>query len=64
MSNYVEPICLACGCELPGSLRWAASLRCHDCREANAPLRIEYARWERAHMLRRAMLDRDEPSAA
>jgi hypothetical protein len=47
-------ICLACGGELPEPLRRTASLRCHDCRDLNAPLRVEHARWERALMLRRS----------
>jgi hypothetical protein len=29
-------------------LRWTGSLRCHDCRALNAPVRLEHARWERA----------------
>jgi hypothetical protein len=29
-------------------LRLVASLRCHDCRDLNAPLRVEHARWERS----------------
>jgi hypothetical protein len=49
-------ICLACGGELPEPLRRTASLRCHDCRELNTPLRIEHARWERALRLRRQPL--------
>jgi hypothetical protein len=40
-------ICLACGAQLPESLRWTASLRCHGCRELEAPLRADLARWER-----------------
>jgi hypothetical protein len=40
-------ICLACGAQLPESLRWTASLRCHRCRELEAPLRADLARWER-----------------
>jgi hypothetical protein len=31
--------CLACGSELAPCLVRAASLRCHDCRDAKAPLR-------------------------
>ena len=54
-------ICLACGGELPEPLRRTASLRCHDCRELNAPLRVEHARWERGLRLRRSKLDRGEP---
>jgi hypothetical protein len=47
-------ICFACGGELPEPLRRTASLRCHDCRDLNAPLRFEHARWERALRLRRS----------
>jgi hypothetical protein len=32
-------ICLACGDALPPALACSGSLRCHDCRDANAPLR-------------------------
>jgi hypothetical protein len=67
MSSSPGFICLACGGELPETLRWAGSLRCHDCRSLNAPLRIEHARWERALRLRRSALDQstdEEPTAA
>jgi hypothetical protein len=40
-------ICLACGAQLPEALRWTASLRCHGCRELEAPLRADLARSER-----------------
>jgi hypothetical protein len=33
--------CLACGEEMAPVLWQAGSLRCHDCREVGAPLRIE-----------------------
>lgn len=33
--------CLACGAGMAPSLVLAASLRCHDCRDADAPLRAE-----------------------
>jgi hypothetical protein len=33
--------CLACGTRMAPSLILAASLRCHDCRDAHAPLRPE-----------------------
>jgi len=56
-----ELICLACGGELPEPLRRTASLRCHDCRDLNAPLRVEHARWERALRLRRSIVDGGEP---
>jgi len=55
-----EFICIACGGELPEPLRRTASLRCHDCRDLNAPLRVEHARWERALRLRRSILDGGE----
>jgi hypothetical protein len=48
-------ICLACGAQLPESLRWTASLRCHGCRELEAPLRADLARWERES--RRALFE-------
>ncbi|MEN3311880.1 MAG: hypothetical protein V7645_1209 [Actinomycetota bacterium] len=53
-------ICLACGGELPEPLRRTASLRCHDCRELSAPLRVEHARWELTLRVRRSKLDRGE----
>jgi hypothetical protein len=56
MSRYAF-ICLACGSDLPEPLRRAASLRCHDCREHDAPLRFEHASRERALRHRRALLD-------
>jgi hypothetical protein len=57
-------ICLACGGELPEPLRRTASLRCLDCRELSAPLRVEHARRERALRLRRSILDHGEPDDA
>jgi hypothetical protein len=48
MFSQLTCICLACGAELPEPLRWTASLRCHDCRELNAPLRVEHTHGERA----------------
>jgi hypothetical protein len=50
MSSRGGFICLACGSELPEPLRLTASLRCHDCRELNAPLRVEHAHGERARL--------------
>jgi hypothetical protein len=35
--------CLSCGDELAEPLRRAASLRCHDCRAAGAPISFELA---------------------
>jgi hypothetical protein len=35
--------CLSCGVELREPLRRTASLRCHDCREAGAPISFELA---------------------
>jgi hypothetical protein len=35
--------CLSCGVELAEPLRRTASLRCHDCREAGAPISFELA---------------------
>ena len=60
-------ICLACGAQLPESLRWTASLRCHGCRELEAPLRAELARWEkrsRRTLLEPAVSFGDTPTAA
>jgi hypothetical protein len=37
----VSRICLSCGDELSAVLARSASLRCHDCRHAEAPLRAE-----------------------
>jgi len=34
-------ICLACAEPLSAALERTASLRCHDCRDADAPLRAE-----------------------
>ena len=34
-------ICLSCGGPIASSLANAGSPRCHDCREADAPLRID-----------------------
>jgi hypothetical protein len=61
LTSHGAFICLACGGELAEPLRRAASLRCHDCRELNAPLRVEYARWERALRFSHSILDRGEP---
>lgn len=61
MSSYGGFICLACGGELPEPLQRTASLRCHDCRDVNAPLTVEHARSERALRLRRSLLDRGKP---
>jgi hypothetical protein len=33
--------CLSCGTTMAACLRRTGSLRCHDCRDANAPLRAE-----------------------
>jgi hypothetical protein len=33
-----DKCCLACGTDLPEPLYWAGSLRCQDCRDAEAPL--------------------------
>jgi hypothetical protein len=32
-------ICLACGAEMAPALQLAASMRCHECRAAGAPLK-------------------------
>jgi hypothetical protein len=57
-------ICLACGAELPEPLRWTASLRCHDCRELNAPLRVEHTHGEHRRRLSRSIRDRGELGGA
>jgi hypothetical protein len=57
MSNLGGIICLACGIELPESLRWTASLRCHRCRELQSPLSAEFARWEQEFRLMRSRLE-------
>jgi hypothetical protein len=65
MFDVERTICLACGRKLPESLRWMASLRCHDCRDGRAPLRADFARWERELRLRIEPLQYwDEPTAA
>jgi hypothetical protein len=44
MRRSVEALfCLSCGVELGEPLRRTASLRCHDCREAGAPISFELA---------------------
>jgi hypothetical protein len=44
MRRSVEVLfCLSCGVELVEPLRRTASLRCHDCREAGAPISFELA---------------------
>jgi|tagenome__1003787_1003787.scaffolds.fasta_scaffold20032976_3 hypothetical protein len=57
MRDFSRMICLACGAELPEALRWVASLRCQTCREVSAPLRTDFARWEREFSVMRARLD-------
>jgi hypothetical protein len=53
----VELFCLSCGKDLPEPLRRAASLRCHDCREAGEPIFFELAL--RARELTRARATHD-----
>ena len=44
MRRSVETLfCLSCSAELGEPLRRTASLRCHDCREAGAPISFELA---------------------
>jgi hypothetical protein len=57
MRDFSGIICLACGAELPESLRRAASLRCQTCRELSSPLRTDLARWEREFRQMRARLE-------
>jgi hypothetical protein len=47
-----ELFCLSCGVELPESLRHTESLRCHDCRDVEAPISSDLAR--RAREISRA----------
>jgi hypothetical protein len=53
-----KPSCLACGAELSPTLARSGSLRCHDCRDASAPLRNELVEPKRPRLrhvrLRRA----------
>jgi hypothetical protein len=57
VSDLAGIICLACGVELPESLRWTASLRCHGCRELDSPLRADFARWEQESRLIRSRVE-------
>jgi hypothetical protein len=41
MNPPTTSTCLACGLELSLTLERSGSLRCHDCRDADAPLRSE-----------------------
>jgi hypothetical protein len=50
--------CLACGGPIAPSLAIAGSPRCHDCRESDAPLRIDL------FTKRQLMADRDWLSEA
>jgi hypothetical protein len=44
MRHSIDTIfCLSCGVEVAEPLRRTASLRCHDCREAGAPISFELA---------------------
>jgi hypothetical protein len=36
--NPHTPRCLSCGAQLAPTLAWLASLRCHDCRDSQAPI--------------------------
>jgi hypothetical protein len=42
MPRTGSSICLACGTPTAVCLQQVGSLRCHDCRAANAPLRAEF----------------------
>jgi hypothetical protein len=37
-----QSICLSCGGALAPALERFASLRCHDCRDTAAPIRLEF----------------------
>jgi hypothetical protein len=52
MFSLAELFCLACGEQIAGPLQRAASLRCHDCREAGQPISFELALRARALALR------------
>jgi len=39
--NASKPVCLACGGPLAALLFFTGSVRCQDCRDAKAPLRVE-----------------------
>jgi hypothetical protein len=52
--RFTASICLACGDPLPPALDRPGSLRCHDCRDAGAPLRPELVEPKRRQQLRRA----------
>jgi hypothetical protein len=41
MTKPSTTTCLACGVELSPSLERSGSLRCHDCRDVDAPLRSD-----------------------
>src|SRR2546429_3571169 len=56
-----ELVCLSCGVELVDSLRHTASLRCHDCRDVDAPISSDFVRRrakspERSQCVRSRML--------
>jgi|GraSoiStandDraft_16_1057320.scaffolds.fasta_scaffold844594_2 hypothetical protein len=43
LRNGDELFCLSCGTDLAEALRRTASLRCHECRDAGAPISFELA---------------------
>jgi hypothetical protein len=49
-------ICLACGDTLSPALARSASLRCHDCRDAAAPIRADLLERLPGHFRRRLKL--------
>ena len=49
-----HPKCLACGGALEQALKVSGSLRCHDCRDLQAPLRPELVEPEHVADVRRA----------
>jgi hypothetical protein len=49
-------ICLACGDGLSPALARSASLRCHDCRDAGAPIRADQLARMRRPIRRRLKL--------
>jgi hypothetical protein len=49
-----QPKCLACGGALEQALKVSGSLRCHDCRDLQAPLRPEHVEPEHVADMRRA----------
>jgi len=41
MRNATTHTCLSCGAQMAQCLQGVGSLRCHDCRDENRPLRVD-----------------------